>query len=1146
MSASVTGSTPALAPYEAISRPVLGWLALLYAVLGYIGLHFDDGSGLVSAVWPASGLAAATVLRHGAPGFWVPALGNLILMLPVSMIYGQPFTVALAIAIGCAAANTGEAWLILRLSGGYGPQRLHDSRAFIRFAAVAAPLGSLFSAVVGIATLVTLSVKAELGPLVRMALWWSGDMVGCLLLTPLLLTWSERPREWRLLREFLLLVAVAAAYLYLLLTPTFDDSGWRVLIAPIGLPLLFWAVARLRLFHLTAFLVSVGLVFVLAHYHELGPFQLPTPLRSHWALQSFLVVLLSSTVLAATLVRERRHLHQQLQHANEALERQVQERTDAITRQRNRLQEIVAMLPLHLSVRDRQGQARIGNRAIALIADQEPDWLQAARELALQRGEPVRDVFGSIRTPRGNALHLQAQVVPLREDAEQSVLVVVQDITERVRRQRLEQLHATVLQRLAGESSLSAVLQQIVLTVEELEPTVIATILLVDRQRHVVRHGAAGRMPEFFCKAIDGASYGPGVGSCGNTAATGQRTITEDIANDPFWIPFKALAAQAGVAACWSEPVRDNSGQVLATFALYAREPARPTASQLLLIEAMAALVRLTIEHHHNLQHLRLLSRAIEQTASAVILCDAGGNIEYANASFTYMLLQPSERARGQSVFDVLLPDDEDGLLVRGAIQQVVGKGSGWHGEFVGRRSDESRIWLHASISPMFSADGQLEKLVTVLEDISSFKQAQANVEYLAFHDPLTGLANRRLLLLRLDEAVRRRRRTGGMSALLFFDLDEFKRINDTLGHEAGDDLLKQIANRLLSNVREDDLVARLGGDEFCLLLSNLHDSLEAGNLARKLMPIMAAPMQLGDHSISVSCSVGITLLPVDGDQPDVLLRNADLAMYQAKSEGKNRFVFFSPEMNDVSRVRLQRESELRRALGRNQFKLFYQPIVNMPDGQLRGMEVLLRWQHPDEGLLSPDAFIDVAEHTGLIVPIGEEVLAKALSDLPQLRQRGDGLRLSVNVSARQLRELEFADRVVALMQQHQVPPGQLQLEITESLLLERSAVTEHNLEGLVRAGARIVIDDFGTGYTSFSQLRELPIHGIKLDRLFVRELPGNEDDAAIVAALIAMAKQLQLDIVAEGVETEAQRDFLVAHGCPSGQGWLFGRPKPL
>jgi len=726
------------------------------------------------------------------------------------------------------------------------------------------------------------------------------------------------------------------------------------------------------------------------------------------------------------------------------------------------------------------------------------------------------------------------------------VLEVAQDVTDRYRQQQIEQLHKTVLQQLVEGAPLRLLLQAVVVVVEEMEPDVLASILLVDHPHQVLRHGAAGRLPAFYCEAVDGLHFAPGMGSCGNCAATGERTVVANIAQHPFWLEGRDVAAAAGLASCWSEPVKDGIGAVLATFALYTRHPSLPSATQMQLIESVAALVRVAIELHRGYQQHWQLSRAVEQTASAVMLCDATGVIEYVNASFCQMLMQSAEQAIGQRALAVILPEDEEGQMVADAIQLAWQQGRGWHGEFVGRRHDGGKLWLHASLTPISNGVGRVENVVAVLEDISSSKQAQAKVEHLAFHDALTGLANRRLFLLRLDEDLRRARRIGGIAALLFFDLDDFKRINDTLGHDAGDDLLLQIAQRMQAQVRADDLVARLGGDEFCLLLGNLQDSVEAGNLAHKLMATVAAPMTLGEHEISVSSSVGITLLPLDGDSAEVLLRNADMAMYRAKAEGKDRFAFFSPEMNEVSRQRLQLEIEMRRSLGQNQFRLHYQPIVDMPSGQLIGYEALLRWQHPERGLLAPDLFIPLAEHTGMIVAIGAEVLAQVLRDLPALRTDGCAAKISVNVSARQLREAEFGQQVSQLLATHVVTPHCIQFEITESLLLERSAITEQNLAALVAAGAKVVIDDFGTGYTSFSQLRELPIHGIKLDRVFVRELPDNKDDAAIISALIAMARQLQLEVVAEGVETEAQRDFLVARGCQLGQGWLFGRPAPL
>lgn len=434
--------------------------------------------------------------------------------------------------------------------------------------------------------------------------------------------------------------------------------------------------------------------------------------------------------------------------------------------------------------------------------------------------------------------------------------------------------------------------------------------------------------------------------------------------------------------------------------------------------------------------------------------------------------------------------------------------------------------------------------LIIQIADITEMKQSQERMERLAFCDTLTDLANRRLFADRLEQAVRQAIRHGRPAALLYLDLDNFKRVNDTLGHEAGDELLKTVAERLRQCVRDEDTVARPGGDEFTILLQEVQDSRAAGKVARKILRQLQEPIVLGSHEVRVTTSIGITLTPEDGTDPATLTKNADLAMYRAKERGRDNYQFFAEEMNTRAMERLLLENDLRGSLASGGFELYYQPKVRIIGGEIVGLEALLRWKHPDRGLLRPEQFMQIAEESGLIVEIGQWVLQHACQDAARIREAsGLPLHIAVNLSARQFSDPHLPKTVRAALLSADLDPSCLELEITETMLMGDLDDAIHTLEALRELGVSLAIDDFGTGYSSLSHLKRLPIDLIKVDRSFVSDIPANADDMAITAAVIAMAHQLNLAVVAEGVETRAQAAFLEEQGCEFGQGYLYGRP---
>jgi diguanylate cyclase (GGDEF)-like protein/PAS domain S-box-containing protein len=424
--------------------------------------------------------------------------------------------------------------------------------------------------------------------------------------------------------------------------------------------------------------------------------------------------------------------------------------------------------------------------------------------------------------------------------------------------------------------------------------------------------------------------------------------------------------------------------------------------------------------------------------------------------------------------------------------------------------------------------------------------EKEARLNFLANYDPLTRLPNRSLLCDRLQHAMARARRSGSSVALLLFDLDRFKTINDTLGHEVGDRLLREVACRLQGFVREVDTLARFGGDEFAIILEEVSDLQKAVQVAQKVLTELSRAMFLDQFQLYVTASIGVSIFPDDGTEVETLLQHAEVAMYRAKEAGRNGYQFYRPEMNARTRERLLLENGLRQAVEKQQLVLYYQPKVDLSSGQLTGVEALLRWRHPDLGMVSPADFIPLAEETGLIVPIGEWVLRTACEQAQVWTQSGlPPLRVAVNISGRQFRQTDFVDMVEGVLAQTGLDPRWLELEITESVVMENVEETILTLNALKARGLHLAIDDFGTGYSSLSYLKRFPITSLKIDRSFINEVGTDANDAAIASSVIALAQAMSLEVVAEGIETDEQLRFLVARGCTEGQGYLFSRPVP-
>ncbi len=532
-----------------------------------------------------------------------------------------------------------------------------------------------------------------------------------------------------------------------------------------------------------------------------------------------------------------------------------------------------------------------------------------------------------------------------------------------------------------------------------------------------------------------------------------------------------------------------------------------------------------------------------ERNLAGVYRSTIEGRILDCNESFARIFGYASrEEVLGKTAWDFYVKREDR----EAAVARLLERQSLSNYELCLRRKDSSLVWVLQNENLIEGSDGSLSVIEGTTIDISERKRAEEQVKHLAFHDPLTNLPNRLLFNDRLTLAVAQAHRHNQRLAVLFLDLDRFKVINDSLGHSVGDELLRQVAERIQEHVREGDTVARLGGDEFTLLVPGITADEDAAKIARKICDAIHDPFWIDGRELFVTTSLGVSVYPSDGHDAESLVRNADSAMYRAKEQGRDNYQLYTPAMNARAIERLSLESRLRQAVANEELELHFQPFIDLKTAELLGAEALLRWKHPDLGLIPPAEFIPIAELSGLIVPIGQWVLRTACAEARRWHEKGfAGLTVSVNLSSRQFQQADLVSQVTHALEETGLEADKLDLEITESNAMQNAEHSINTLWGLKKQGVRISMDDFGTGYSSLNYLKRFPIDRIKLDQSFVRDLPADKDDAAIAMAVIAMGRSLELLVIAEGVETEEALAFLKGHECDQLQGFLLSRPLP-
>jgi diguanylate cyclase (GGDEF)-like protein/PAS domain S-box-containing protein len=715
-----------------------------------------------------------------------------------------------------------------------------------------------------------------------------------------------------------------------------------------------------------------------------------------------------------------------------------------------------------------------------------------------------------------------------------------------------EKAYSHIMEMIAKSASLDKILAAIALNFEKQNPSMLCSILLLDNDGKHLKLAAAPSLPDFYNEAVNGLEIGPNIGSCGAAAYSGEQCVVEDMLNHPNWRGYTELTIKANLRACWSHPIKDSTDKVLGTFAIYHNTPAIPTERDSQTIAQNAALAGIAIGLAQNYHEQRLATLFYQNTNESMMITDRNNIIIAVNPAFTTDTGYSAEETIGRST-DFLKSDRHNEDFYRQLNQElnVTGK---WEGEVWNRHKNGDAYVQWIRVSTIYSDDGNVLNHVSIATDITKRKESEDIIWKQANFDELTGLPNRRMFYDRFQQEIKISHRVNLPLALLFIDLDEFKDVNDVLGHALGDILLKETAERLTTCVRESDTiavldsVARLGGDEFTIMLTHLTDIECVERIAERILKKIAEPYQLEGEVAYITASIGITLYPNDATDIETLLKNADQAMYAAKRDGKNKFSYYTKSMQENAQNRMRLSKDIRSALEKQEFHLVYQPIINLRNSKVIKAEALIRWQHPTKGLVSPAEFIPIAENNGLIHDIGNWIFHEALAQATAWRKTLDpNFQISINKSPVQFQTVTTPENKdhnwVNYLRQHSISGDAIAVEITEGLLLDSHQDVHQHLLDFRDAGIQVALDDFGTGYSSLSYLKKFDIDYIKIDQSFVQNIEHDSDNMVLCQAIIVMAHKLNLKVIAEGIETQEQLDLLKFAGCDFGQGYFLSKP---
>jgi diguanylate cyclase (GGDEF)-like protein/PAS domain S-box-containing protein len=705
---------------------------------------------------------------------------------------------------------------------------------------------------------------------------------------------------------------------------------------------------------------------------------------------------------------------------------------------------------------------------------------------------------------------------------------------------RILQFQQEILQLVVLGNDYKAICEKVCLLMEQLLDNAVATVMLLDKERHCMNVFAAPSVPEECIRQLNGLRPGPGAGSCGNAVFRQEPVFIESTLNDPRWENIRQLAIDFNILSCWSMPIRSKGDECIGSFALSSFEHRLPSVFHRKLLEIGSFIVGIALEQQKMNEQLYLSSKVFENSTEAILIADAGKIIISINKALHKITGYAEEEVIGKPIS--IVTSIRHGSNFFQKIWQSVKQHNHWQGEVWNRHKQGREYPAWFNIIPVRSKDGLISYYLINFSDITDKKKADEIIWRQANYDSLTGLPNRNMFYERLNHDIKSAARLGTGLTVLFIDLDRFKEVNDSLGHSVGDALLVEAAKRLTRCVRETDTVARLGGDEFTVILNGISEPRQAEKIIHTILLELAKPFYLNTKLAYVSASIGATFFPDDASCVELLMKNADQAMYAAKNSGRNCWSCFTSNMRAASEVRSKTAYELRNALKEEQFYLLYQPIVELKTGNVYKAEALIRWQHPERGTIYPGEFITIAEETNLITDIGDWVFKQAVNQVALWQANfNTGFQISINKSPKQ-----FISRMgdwVNHLKERGLDGQSIIVEITENLLLDVHELVVKQLLNYRDAGVQVAIDDFGTGYSSLSYLKKFDIDYLKIDRSFISNMDSQSNDRILCEAVITMAHRLGMKVIAEGVETDLQKQLLIAMGCDYGQGNFFSKP---
>ncbi|OIQ82725.1 cyclic di-GMP phosphodiesterase Gmr [mine drainage metagenome] len=1149
-------------PYRRADLARLAGLALTYALLARIVLDFFSANGVVSMVWPSSGLALAALLIGGRkywPGIFIGAIAG-------NMMQGTSIGIAMPIAAGNTLEALACVWMLARTRR--FSASLAQARDFL-WLGLAGALGSCISALIGIAALLLTGIVTRQAIGQNLLQWWLGNMLGIILVTPLILVWRHPPGNW--LRQERMVETMACFGLafisgQIIFLGWFHDifsftarGYWEFLFVA-------WAAVRfgrhgaLLVVVMTAIQMLLGMVLT-----NSGPTtnQATVDLLNFWL---YMLAMSGVGILLALAIDRLKSTEASLLQSRDLFDK-ISQRVPGVIYQFRQYPDGSSCFPYaseaieHIFEVTPEQVREDASAAFAALHPEDYDGIvasiaESARTLGLWKHE-----FRVVLPKQGMCWRL-GESQPERL-ADGSVLWhgFITDITDRKqsdeRIRRLSKLY----------KALSEINQAIVRM--ELQEELFPLVCRCAVEFGGMKMAWVGQLDQASGLIVPAASHGDwlgyldgvrvssqgdvpeGRGPAGTALRENRSIIINDYFTDPMTAPWLEQARKYGWNSATGFPIQ-RGGQPFAVLCVYHGQINAFDSEAIALLEEMSkdisfALDNFDREMQRKLgeESLRLAASVYEASGEGIMITDADNRIVAVNPAFTTITGYLPEEAVGKNP-RIFNSGRHDEAFYRAMWNDINASGH-WQGEIWDKRKNGEVYPKWLSINTIFSEDGEVLRRIALFTDNTQKREAEQLIWRQANFDFLTGLPNRQMFHDRLDQDIKKAHRAGLPLALLFIDLDRFKEVNDTLGHDVGDAMLKDAAARLSACVRETDTVARLGGDEFIVILGELDDAGVVERVAQDILRSMAEPFRLENEVVYASASIGITLYPEDATACETLLTNADQAMYAAKQQGRNRYHYFTPAMQRAALSRMRLTGELRGALADDQFRLFYQPIVELDTGAIHKAEALIRWQHPQRGRISPADFISIAEDTGLIVDIGEWVFREAARQASIWRAtHHPEFQISINKSPVQFRDesakyLPWPDQLQQLGQSGQ----SIVVEMTEGMLMDVSEAINNKLLAFRDTGIQVSLDDFGTGYSSLSYLKKFDIDYLKIDQSFTRNLEPGSDDMALCEAIIVMAHKLGMKVIAEGVETEQQRDLLLAAGCDYGQGYLFSRPVP-